>query len=124
RGIEGNGGLRRELLGVPKRKYVLDALARHAGAHQAGRSGGAKNLAVWRDVIGVGMGNEGPRLRKMSVEPPPDLGEPHTGAKLDLPRHERVKFERGARSSSGRMRFLFRHDETRRSRERERGEGK
>ncbi len=58
-GMKRDGALRGELLGVPKREDMLDALLRReAGAHEAGRGAGAEDLGVARHVIGVGVGNE------------------------------------------------------------------
>ena len=54
--------VRSELFRLAEGQNVFDPLARHAGAHQARGAGGAKNLAVRRDVVGVGVGDKRARL--------------------------------------------------------------
>src|SRR5207248_7590918 len=91
-----------QLLGVAEWQDMLDPLAGHPRLHQARRAGGAKDFAMRGDVIGMGMRNKGPCHRKMGIKPPPDLGQPDTGAKFNLPGHEGLSFAGWARSSSGR----------------------
>ncbi len=66
---------------------MLGSFPGHAGLHEARGAGRAEDLAVGGDVVGVGVRDKRARLRKMRIEPPPDLGEPDTGTKFDLPRH-------------------------------------
>ena len=87
-GVKRDGGVGRELLGLLKREDVLDALAGHAGAHEAGGAGGAENFAVRREVIKVRVRDERARRRVVGVEPPIDLGKiKASGEKLDIPGH-------------------------------------
>ena len=83
-----DGGVGRELLGVFEREDVLDAVAGHAGAHQAGGAGGAEDLAVRGEVVEVRVRDERARRRVVGVEPPIDLRKiDASGEKLNIPSH-------------------------------------
>jgi hypothetical protein len=73
---------------VFERENVLDAVARHAGAHEAGGAGGAEDLAVRGEVVEVRVRDERARRRVVGVEPPIDLRKiDASGEKLNIPSH-------------------------------------
>lgn len=85
-GVERDGGVGRELFGVAEGNYSFAAFGGHAGAHEAGGAFGAEDFFVRREVVEVGVRNEGAFDGMVSVEPPVDLREVEAVAELDFPR--------------------------------------
>ena len=88
-GKQGHRGVAGQPLGMAERQDVLDPVAGQARPHQAGGAGGAKNLPVGGDVIGMRVRDERTGNRKMRIKPPAGLRQPEAVAMVDLPAHGR-----------------------------------
>ena len=74
------------------RKHAdVDPFAGDARVHELGSGRAEDDFAMEGGVVGMRVGYESAFLRKMRVEPPLDLRQPDTRAKLDLPGHQAAK---------------------------------
>jgi len=97
-GVERDGAVGGELLGMAEGEDVLGALLRReAGAHEAGSGAGAEDLGVARHVIGVGVGNETALGSTGGVERPADLRKVDAVFEIDFPSHVSRKGRGGLR---------------------------
>ena len=88
-GVERDGAVGGELVGVAEGEDMLGALLRRkTGAHEAGRGAGAEDLGVARHMVGVGVGNEAALSAAGRVEGPADLGQVDAVVCFDFPSHE------------------------------------
>jgi len=91
-GMECDGALGGELLGVAERQDVLEAFfTRESGAHQSSGRACTNDLGVAGHVIGVRVGNEGALGATGRVEGPADLRQMNAVLKLNLPSHDSRK---------------------------------
>jgi hypothetical protein len=83
--VQRDRGIGGELFRLLEWQHVFHALAGHPRLHEARRSERTQDFAVRRDVIGVGVGDEGTLLREMRVQPPRNLRQPYSGVEFNFP---------------------------------------
>ena len=86
-GVKGDGGAGGEGCGLAELQDMFPPLPGNPHLHQAGRPPRTDHLAVQRRMVAVRVGDERAFDRKVSVQPPADLGQVHSGAELYIPGH-------------------------------------